>query len=148
MSARTIRFLMEHPLAKRNKPLAYYRFFSWQVRSRLSSSPVVYDFVNNSQLLVYPRMTGATGNVYAGLHEFYDMSFVLHALRSEDLFVDIGANIGSYTTLAGAAVGANCISIEPIPATFAHLLENVELNNLQHKVECLNIGLGKEPGEL
>ena len=46
-------------------------------------------------------MTGATGNVYCGLHEFEDMALVLHALRPRDLFVDVGANVGSYTVLGG-----------------------------------------------
>lgn len=45
-------------------------------------------------------MTGATGNWYCGLQEYEDMSFVLHALRPGDLFVDVGANIGSYSILA------------------------------------------------
>ena len=123
MSLRTVNFLLNHPLSSRNKIKAAFRFISWQLRSRLIGKPVVYDFVNQSQLLVYPGMTGATGNIYAGLHEFYDMGFVLHALQDEDVFVDIGANIGSYTVLAGSVVGANCISIEPVPHTFSYLLD-------------------------
>ncbi len=148
MSLRTFRFLLEHPLSSKNKPKAFGRFLSWQIRSRLIGKPVAYRFVNKSRLLVYPGMTGATGNIYAGLHEFDDMAFVLHALRPEDLFVDVGANIGSYTVLAGAAVGANCVSIEPVPSTFRHLVENVDLNDLKNCAECLNIGLGKESSTL
>ncbi len=73
-------------------------------------------------------MNGATGNFYTGLHEFEDMSFVLHALRSTDVFVDVGANIGSYTVLAAAVVGAQCIAFEPILETYGHLLQNVNLD--------------------
>lgn len=148
LSLRTLKFLLDHPLSSRNKLKAFLRFVSWQLRSRLIGKPVAYSFVNHSQLLVYPGMTGATGNIYAGLHEFYDMGFVLHALKGEDIFVDIGANIGSYTVLAGSAIGSNCVSIEPVPSTFSHLLENVSLNNIKRKVECLNIGLGKDSGTL
>ncbi len=148
MSLRTFRFLLEHPLSSKNKPKAFHRFLSWQIRSRLIGKPVAYEFVNKSRLLVYPGMTGATGNIYAGLHEFNDMAFVLHALRPEDLFVDVGANIGSYTVLAGAAVGATCVSVEPVPSTFRHLVENIDLNDLKNSVECLNIGLGKESSTL
>lgn len=144
MSLRTIRFLLHHPLSKKNKPLAFYRFLSWQIRSRLIRKPVAYRFVSESKLLVYPGMTGATGNVYAGLHEFEDMAFVLHALRAEDLFIDVGANIGSYTVLAGSAVGSSCIAVEPVPSTFNHLIENIDLNSLKAKVKSLNIGFGKE----
>lgn len=148
MSLKTIFFLLDHPLASKNKPKAFWRFLSWQARSRLRGKPVAYNFVNQSHLLVYPGMTGATGNVYAGLHEFYDMGFVLHALTNSDVFVDIGANVGSYTVLAGAVVGAACVSIEPVPSTFSHLIENVNLNGIASNVECLNIGLGKDNGTL
>lgn len=148
MSLRTVEFLLNHPLSKRNKKVAFWRFLSWQLRSRLIGKPMTYDFVNQSQLLVYPGMTGATGNIYAGIHEFYDMGFLLHALRGQDIFVDIGANVGSYTVLAGSAVGSDCISVEPVPSTFSHLLENVKLNAIESKVECLNLGLGKDKGTL
>lgn len=98
-------------------------------------------------LLVAPAMTGATGNVYAGLHEFQDMAFVLHLLREGDLFVDVGANIGSYTILAGAA-GARCVAIEPIRSAFEHLLRNINLNGLQDSVDARNIGAGSHRGML
>jgi len=92
-------------------------------------------------------MTGATGNIYAGLHEFEDMAFVLHLLRANSLFVDIGANIGSYTVLAGA-VGANSLSVEPIKGTFQQLQGNINLNNLSSTAQVLNVGIGKEKGVL
>lgn len=92
-------------------------------------------------------MTGATGNIYAGLHEFNDMAFALHLLRRDDLFVDVGANVGSYTVLA-ASVGAKCISIEPIAATFNHLVRNVHLNNMCDRVDVRNIGVGSAKGTL
>jgi FkbM family methyltransferase len=109
---------------------------------------VLVPFVDKTVLRVRPGMTGATGNIYVGLHEFDDMAFVLHLLRKEDLFVDIGANVGSYTILAGGASGASCISVEPIEATFQQLEENINLNRLSGHVEMLNIGIGKERGRL
>ena len=93
-------------------------------------------------------MTGATGNVYAGLHEFEDMAFLLHALRPDDLFVDVGANIGSYTVLAGAAIGSACLSIEPLPHAFAALRRNIALNDLGNRVHAFNLGLARQPGVL
>jgi FkbM family methyltransferase len=148
MVLKTIQFLLQHPISSRNKPQAFHRFVSWQLGSRLLRMPVVFDFVNESRLLINRSMTGATGNLYAGLHEFEDMAFVLHALRQDDVFVDIGANIGSYTILAGVAVGAKCIAVEPIPTTFKHLLDNVNLNNARDRIECFNIGIGSRAGNL
>lgn len=99
-------------------------------------------FVDSMRLLVQRGMTGATGNIYCGLHEFEDMAFVLHALRPGDLFVDVGANVGSYTVLAAGAAGSDCLTIEPVPATFAHLLDNIRLNDLQSTVSAKNIACG------
>ena len=92
-------------------------------------------------------MTGATGNFYCGLHEFEDMALVLHALRPDDLFVDIGANVGSYTMLGGAA-GATVLAIEPIPSTFSWLARNIRVNGLGERVRALNLGLGSDEGLL
>lgn len=87
---------------------------------------------------------GITGNIYSGLHEFPDMGFLLHVLRREDLFVDVGANVGSYTILACGAVGARGVAIEPVPSTFQRLCENVGLNHAEGRVQCLNIGVGRQ----
>src|SRR5437868_4075814 len=109
----TLNFITRHPLNEQRKLKAIGRWLTWQVGSRLVPGPVAVNFVNDTMLLVSPGMTGATGNVYAGLHEFQDMAFVLHLLRQGDCFIDVGANIGSYTVLAGGGIGARCIAIEP-----------------------------------
>lgn len=144
----TLSFILRHPLNRTRKTAALGRFVRWQVGSRLLPGPVAVPFVDSTRLLVQAGMTGATGNVYCGLHEFEDMAFVLHALRPGDLFADVGSNVGSYTILAAGAAGANCVSFEPLPATFAHLLDNIRLNNLESKVKAKNIGLGASSGSL
>lgn len=87
-------------------------------------------------------MTGATGNWYCGLHEPGEMGFVLHVLRRSELFVDVGANVGSYTVLAAGASGANVISFEPAKNTFRALSRNVDANGLADMVSCENCGVG------
>jgi len=143
----SLRFLLRHPLNRRRSGAALARWLSWQLGSRLLPGPVVLPFVNDVRLIVQSGMTGATGNVDCGLHEVEDMALVLHALRPDDLFVDIGANVGSYTML-GAATGARCLSIEPIPSTFAWLMRNVGINGLGDRVHALNLGLGRGEGRL
>ena len=144
----TLKFITRHPFNRDRKISALKRFFAWQFGCRFVPGPVVVRFVNDAVLLVGPGMTGATGNIYTGLHEFEDMAFVLHFLRPEDLFVDVGANIGSYTLLASAAVGARSISFEPVPDTFRLLLRNISLNDVKDKVIAHNSGVGHEAGVL
>lgn len=144
----TVSFIVRHPLC-RNRPLSSLaRFAKWQIGSRLVPGPVAVEFVNGARLLAEPGMTGATGNIYVGLHEFEDMAFVLHFLRPDDLFVDVGANIGSYTVLAGAGAGARCISFEPDPASFAWLRRNIGVNGLEGRVDARRCAVGSSEGEL
>lgn len=145
---RTLRFIVDHPLNARHKGLAVSRFLRWQVGSRLLPGAVAVPFVDGTVLLAQPGMEGATGNIYCGLHEFPDMSFVLHALRPGDLFVDVGANVGSYTVLAAGACGADVISCEPIPAAYRHLQLNIHINELDDRVRALRVGVGSATGLL
>jgi FkbM family methyltransferase len=62
-------------------------------------------------------------------------------------FIDVGANIGSYTLVASQVPGTSVVSIEPHPVTFASLRENVRLNG-RHNVTCLNIALSRDDSEL
>jgi FkbM family methyltransferase len=144
----TLKFIFNHPATRNNKLAAFRRFAGWQIQSRIFHRPVVYPFVENSVLLVQGGMTGATGNIYTGLHEFEDMMFLLHLLRPGDIFVDAGANIGSYTILASSVAGAKSISFEPVPSTFLHLKNNVAINNIESLVELHNAGVGKEKGRM
>lgn len=93
-------------------------------------------------------MTGATGNIYCCLHEFADMAFLLHYLRPGDLFVDVGANIGSYTVLASAVCGADTIAFEPDPITMAAFKKNIAINSLETLVTNLEAAVGREAAEI
>ena len=138
----TIDFITSHPLNRKHKLKSIVRFVKWQIGSRMVPGAVVCDWVNGSRFLVRTGETGLTQNIYTGLHEFVDMGFLLHFLRSEDLFVDIGANAGSYTILACSAVGARGYAFEPVPITYSRLIDNVQINNLNDKVKCINKGVG------
>lgn len=137
-------FLATHPLGGRG---AIGRFFRWQVASRLLPGPFIIPFVGGTSLVVERGMTDATGDYYRGLHEFEDMAFVLHALRSGDLFVDVGANIGSYSILA-ASTGASVIAFEPVPATFQRLERNIHFNRFFELIDARNEGVAAKPGSL
>ena len=105
-------------------------------------------FIGNAVLIVELGMTGATGNVYCGLHEFAEMSLLLHFLRRGDRFLDVGANIGAYTVLASKVVGADVTAIEPVPATCARLRRNVCVNEIGDRVELRMAAAGAQPGAI
>lgn len=127
-------FVLGHPLNRGHGITAITRVLRWQIGSRLLPAGSALPFVGGTRLFATRGMTGATGNWYCGLHEVEEMGFVLHALRPGELFVDVGANIGSYTVLAAGAVGADVVAVEPVPTTFAVLRRNVCLNDLVDRV--------------
>jgi FkbM family methyltransferase len=67
------------------------------------------------------------------------MSAWRRVLRPGDLFLDVGANVGSYTIWAGE-LGAAVIALEPAPDTFALLLENIDLNG--YRAEAIQAAVG------
>ena len=145
-----IKTIVTHPLSRKNKALSILNFLRWQMVSRLvrEGEGVINNWVNGSKLIAYTGETGATGNIYLGLHEFPDMGFLLHTLRDKDFFIDIGANIGSYTVLASSAIGAKTVCFEPVPSTYKRLMDNIKINNIGNKVESFNLALGNSTGEM
>jgi FkbM family methyltransferase len=142
----TFKQLLRHPLNRGRSVQTLGRFLRWQIGSRLVPGSTVIDFVDDAKLLVSPGMTGATGAIYMGLTEFEDMGFLLHCLRPEDLFADVGANVGIYTILSSGAVGARTVAFEPILTTYRGLVANVLLNGLTERAKTHNVAVGRQAG--
>lgn len=141
----TLRFIANHPL-NRGRPLrGWARFAGWQLVSRLKPE-IEVDWIDGARLAVRRGMTGATGNIYCGLHEFYDMGLLLHLLRPGDVFVDAGANIGSYSVLAAKVCGATVHAFEPDPGTAKALRRNLALNAVEALASVHEVALGAETG--
>src|SRR5262249_18454841 len=143
----TLRFIASHPLSSKRPLSAYWRYARWQVESRLRTE-VEFNWIEGAKLIVRNGMTGAAGDILFRLHEFNDMAFLLHLLRPHDLFIDVGANIGSYTVLASAVCGARSIAIEPDPCATKSLRRNIEANNLSSRVKVIEAALGAVPGKV
>lgn len=146
---RTFGFIFSHPLGKRHPLKSLLRFILWQLQTSLSPSKlIIKTFVGPVKFYAKKGLTGITGNIYTGLHEFGDMGFLLHFLRPGDLFFDVGANVGSFTLLASGTCKARSVAIEPVKTTFNILQQNIILNNLQNSIQLLNSGAGAAAGAL
>src|SRR6266511_2054304 len=141
------RFISSHPLTRRQRIKTLGRIAGWQIKSRIHHE-VVVSWIGDQKLAVRRGMTGATGNIYAGVHEFADMMFLLHFLKSGDLFLDIGANVGTYTVLASGVCKANSWAFEPDPNTVRALKRNIEINDLEDLVTVHEFALGATQREV
>ncbi len=148
MKLKTLKTITSHPLTENNKLAALTRFVKRGIILRLCKYPIAYPFIHPAKLLVEKGMSSADLQIFTGLYDYHEMLFILHALNENDLFVDVGANIGVYTVLASAVKGSRSISMEPVPRTYKHFLDNIAINHISHKVVALNIGVGEKEGEL
>jgi FkbM family methyltransferase len=144
---RTVSGMLKHPLGRIERMATLRRFVRWQVGSRILGMPVAAPWIDGTRLLVSTGMRGATMNLYVGLQEFEDMGFTLHLLSPGDGFVDVGANVGVYSVLAGSR-GAWGLAFEPVPSAYQVLMDNLRLNGLCDRFDARNVGVGGEVGQL
>lgn len=111
--------------------------------------PVELSVLGGNKLRCYPDSNTARSVAYYGpAPDVVTMSFMQLYLRPGDAFLDAGANIGLYTLIAAAFVGAEgrIDAVEPVPATLARLEENLRLNGVGI-AHIHRFALGDEDGE-
>lgn len=78
-------------------------------------------------------------------HEYMMIKKVLQELNSDDVFFDIGSNIGVYSCLAAERAN-NVVAFEPHPVNLSSLKKNVERN--KSNVQIKNVALSDSVGEV
>ena len=137
-----LKFITRHPLNQNHKFIAVLGFFKWQIGIRLLKKRAIIPWVDDSIFIAGLGETGLTGNIYAGLMEYEDMGFLLHALLPGEIFIDVGANVGAYTILASKVVKSASVAFEPLPNTAQRLRDQIQINDIASSVEIRNIGIG------
>ena len=84
-----------------------------------------------------------------GIWEPFETELLRRVLKPGDCFLDAGANIGYFTVVGAACVGATgrVFAFEPEPRNFALLETNIALNALQDRVRAIGAGLSDHCGE-
>lgn len=89
---------------------------------------------------------------YTGYYDRELFDIVTQLYDPARCFLDVGANIGFYTTFAGHLIqsansGGQVLAFEPFPGNFARLQENIALNQLGDRCLAVNLGLSDAEGE-
>jgi FkbM family methyltransferase len=141
------RIARKHPIAGKRLLETYGRFLSWQIASRLMPHvSMAMDWRYGLRLWLHRSLSAATAQWYFGLSEYEEMNFVLDFLKKDDLFVDVGANVGTFSLLAAGIAEAQTIAIEPSGNAFEWLEKNKQLNNLDDRIETHRVALGSQSG--
>lgn len=144
----TIAYILHNNFTFGQKVKFFWRFFKWQVISKVFKREHVFRFTPNSKLVLIKGFYALSGNYYFGIAELDTMPFVLHVLQPGDLFVDVGANGGAFSVLASGEKGARSVAIEAEPVTFKGLIKNIELNKLNDLVEAWPVAVSDVNGYL
>jgi len=147
---RTISIFFRNPYI--NPYWAGVRHLAWQFRKMSNAFPcdIVLDGL---RIRIHDRSIANGCGALLNAMGFYDPNnmYFLDEILSKGIFsvfFDIGANIGVYTLLASRQGGIQVISFEPHPYTFSLLKENVVLNHISDRVDCLQMALGKDVGQI
>lgn len=82
-----------------------------------------------------------------GTKEPETVEWITKTLNENEVFVDVGANVGAYSVLAAiVAPGTEVLAFEPEPQSAAALCETVSLNNLPITVYPIALGRRIEIG--
>lgn len=87
--------------------------------------------------------------MYLGLFEPYETRLLQELLNPGDTFVDVGAHIGWFTTIAARRVGeaGQVVAFEPYEANAVMLRENLAQNDCTN-VQVVEMALGSQLGTL
>jgi len=140
-----LKYLYNHPLAVNNRLKTFFRYFSFHILNS-DNAEVVVPFLDNK--LIVKKGQGGQGNYFTSLADYEEMLFLIHFLRDSDIFVDAGANIGSYSILAAMTKLCQVYSFEPNNIFYNILKKNISINDLNDKIIPYQYALGEKAADV
>lgn len=70
----------------------------------------------------------------------------INGFAADDVFYDIGANVGLYSLYASLHRHCRCVALEPNPFSFDALIRNMLLNQLQGRITALCLAAAQHDG--
>ena len=126
--------IARHPANRGGRLAAERRAIEWHWRTRGGRRRVeaVVTVDGRTRIMARPQQFSAVWTIYDGVHEWEELQFCLRYLRPGDHFVDVGANVGVFSTLVGTRIpGVRITAMEPFPPVREDLEANLALNDLE-----------------
>ena len=142
---KVLQFTWNHPANKKKRMQALIRLARFQARGRLLGKPTPARLGKYSTISAVLHRSGSAKVLYANPPDHSEMLVWRRHIQPGDLFLDVGANVGTYSIWVGE-LGAEIIAIEPAEDTFSLLWDNIKLN--QHNITPLQVAAGAQNGFL
>ncbi len=121
-----------------------FRFIITAIKYELTGKTSYSNKLYKSDLGEFYTRKGTLDFQFANwAYEWNVKKFMLEHYKNYDVFIDVGANIGTYSILM-AQKGKKVVAFEPVPDNFRAFHINLLLNHLQDKVRFFNVGLGRK----
>jgi FkbM family methyltransferase len=142
-----VREIARHPANRGARLAAVRRAAQWHWRTRGGAAVEALVVVDDrTRLVARPGQFSAVWTIYDGIHEWEELQFCFRYLRPGDHFVDVGANVGVFSSLIGTRLpGVRITAVEPFPPIRRDLERNLALNGLD--VRIVDSAVGAESGE-
>lgn len=111
----------------------------------------ITDFTYKKQQISLTHFDDHIGTIISNTKNFYEypmLNYIDKNIKKQDLWIDVGANIGTHTVFFAKFCADFVYSFEPIPENVKILKENIENNLLINKVKLFPVGISKDGREL
>jgi FkbM family methyltransferase len=143
--ANSIKSILANPHVSRGNGIV--RHLHWQYLKVFDRFPLELG-ISRSRIIAAHKRCGVSALIYSQhLYNYNNMKLLQALLHEGGDFLDIGANIGSYTLIGSEQDKARVYAFEPHPETFRLLQQNVELNR-RRNVVVFNCALGQTDGKV
>ena len=129
------------------RPLVYYYFY--ELVKRIVTSPLIITKEINPSLKMELDVSKKTQRQIYFFPQYEEpiRKYIGKTLRSEDVFIDVGANVGYYTMIASQIVGpkGKVYAFEPEASNFDRLTRHIRINRFSN-VYAYHGAVGAKPG--
>lgn len=138
--------ILHHPANRERRIRALVLYLLWQIWQRSVRLPWTIRLGEALRIRLYPHSVVAAFVLYYRIPDFEEMSFIRAYLGKNELFVDVGANVGVYSLWASQTEGVEVLAFEPSTVTHVRTTENVELNRLSDRIRVVHKAVGAQRG--
>ena len=96
---------------------------------------VTIKWFNDTYLKIYKNNSSSKSCLYFGLPDYEEMEFLKRLVKKNDVFFDIGANVGIYSLFVTSISRCLTFSLEPDNYSRKILYENIKINKLSFKIK-------------
>lgn len=146
----TIQYIFNNQSNKNSKVKLLLKILWWKVNKAYFKLPVIVQLGPKIKCICYPNNSHfSTLVLYTIFPEYGEMMMVEKFLKKDDIFLDVGANIGAYSLIAASKITRGKIyAFEPSVNCLPILYENISLNQIENKIQVIEKVVSDKTGFL